>query len=272
MEKMKSLARMRELNERHAETFIANLDTAWRLTIPKPIRESLSLQRGDRLRVITWKDIDRPVKPVIEIAEEPAEEITEKEDEDSSFRLTPIEAELLGRAEVRLPDSAELLSKIEVQQSGSEELLGRFEAQATAEPVENFEQVLETVVTEPPVQDHKTPPQIPKGEQEYVDPCLHGLDFPLQDLEICIKCKLYLKKFSWAPIGCTWTGWQPIGWEENEKEPKEETENSEDFVMRSCKCSTEDVRHSKRKMSRGLVRYVCTQCKKGVTLYKPEKK
>jgi len=248
VEKMKSLARMRELNERHAEAFLANLDTSWRLTVPKPIRESLSLQRGDRLRVITWKDIDRPVKPVIEIAEEPAEEITEKEDEDSPFRLTPIEAELQGKGIIR--------------QAGSAELLGRFEAQATAEPVENFEQVLR--VRARAVQDHKTPPQIPKGEQKYVDPCLHGLDFPLQDLEICIKCKLYLKKFSWAPIDCTWTGWQPIGWEENEKEPKEET-------MRSCKCSAEDVRHSKRIHGR-YVTYTCMKCKNKTTLYNPEKK
>jgi len=247
-----SLARMRELNERHAETFLANLDMSWRLTVPKPIRESLSLQRGDRLRVITWKDLDRPVKPVIEIAEEPAEEITEKEDEDPPFRLTPIEAELLGKGIIR--------------QAGSAELLGRFEAQA-AEPVENFEQVLETVVTEPPVQNHKTPPQIPKGEQEYVEPCLHGLDFPLQDLEICIKCKLYMKKFSWAPLGCTWTGWQPIGWEENEKEPvKEETENGV-FVIRSCKCSDEEVRHSERPHGRGFVEYICTKCGKRTTLY-----
>lgn len=61
----------------------------------------------------------------------------------------------------------------------------------------------------------KTPPPTPVGKQEYVDPCLHGLDFPFQDLEICDNCKNYRPTFK--PIRCKWP-WKKIGWEEEAEE------------------------------------------------------
>jgi len=43
-------------NERSEETFLANVAKGWRVTIYEPIRESLGLEIGDRLRVTVRKD------------------------------------------------------------------------------------------------------------------------------------------------------------------------------------------------------------------------
>lgn len=43
-------------NERVRETFLAKVYKGWRVTIYEPIRESLGLEIGDRLRVTVQKD------------------------------------------------------------------------------------------------------------------------------------------------------------------------------------------------------------------------
>ena len=43
-------------DERVAETFLAKVHKGWRLTIYEPVRESLDLEIGDRLRVTVRKD------------------------------------------------------------------------------------------------------------------------------------------------------------------------------------------------------------------------
>lgn len=40
------------------ETFLAKVQKGWRLTIYEPIRESLGLEMGDRVRVTVRKDDD----------------------------------------------------------------------------------------------------------------------------------------------------------------------------------------------------------------------
>jgi len=42
--------------EENKETFLAKVHKGWRVTIYEPIRESLDLEIGDRLRVTVWKD------------------------------------------------------------------------------------------------------------------------------------------------------------------------------------------------------------------------
>jgi len=43
-------------DERGGETFLAKVGEGWRLTIYEPVRESLGLEIGDRLRVTVRKD------------------------------------------------------------------------------------------------------------------------------------------------------------------------------------------------------------------------
>lgn len=43
-------------NKRGEETFLAGIKKGWRITIYEPIRESLGLEIGDRLRVTIRKD------------------------------------------------------------------------------------------------------------------------------------------------------------------------------------------------------------------------
>jgi len=43
-------------NKKGEETFLAKVHKGWRVTIYEPIRESLSLKIGDRLRVTVRKD------------------------------------------------------------------------------------------------------------------------------------------------------------------------------------------------------------------------
>ena len=43
-------------DERGGETFLAKVNKGWRITIYEPVRESLSLEIGDRLRVTVLKD------------------------------------------------------------------------------------------------------------------------------------------------------------------------------------------------------------------------
>lgn len=244
------------------ETFLAKIMRGWRLTVYEPIRESLDLEIGDLLRV-TIHLVKKRKEPEI----------------DQAKGIKTFETKLFGRGRVTIP--SDIRTDLDLVDGTKIKLLlvEIVEKAPTSEPPETED---EQSIKEPPVEaesedvsepeeveekSSKLPPPVPEGEQEYVDPCIHGLDFPCQDLVICKKCKLYLKKFSWASIDCTWTGWKPIGWEE---ETEEESIEEEDFVMRLCNCSSEEVRHSKRKMSRGLVRYVCTQCKKKVTLKEPE--
>jgi len=43
-------------DERGGETFLAKVYTGWRVTIYEPVRESLGLKMGDRVRVTIQKD------------------------------------------------------------------------------------------------------------------------------------------------------------------------------------------------------------------------
>ena len=43
-------------DERGGETFLAKVYTGWRVTIYEPVRESLGLKLGDRVRVTIQKD------------------------------------------------------------------------------------------------------------------------------------------------------------------------------------------------------------------------
>ena len=43
-------------NESGGETFLANVNKWWRITIYEPVRESLGLEVGDRVRVTIRKD------------------------------------------------------------------------------------------------------------------------------------------------------------------------------------------------------------------------
>jgi len=43
-------------NKKGEETFLAKVHKGWRVTIYEPIRESLGLEIGDRLRVTVRKD------------------------------------------------------------------------------------------------------------------------------------------------------------------------------------------------------------------------
>ena len=43
-------------DKRGGETFLAKVGEGWRLTIYEPVRESLGLEIGDRLRVTVRKD------------------------------------------------------------------------------------------------------------------------------------------------------------------------------------------------------------------------
>ncbi len=51
-------------NERGGETFLAKVYKGWRVTIYEPVRESLDLEVGDRVRVTIRKE-EAKVKPVI---------------------------------------------------------------------------------------------------------------------------------------------------------------------------------------------------------------
>jgi len=45
-------------NKRGEETFLANVYKGWRITIYEPVRESLGLEIGDRVRLTIRKDED----------------------------------------------------------------------------------------------------------------------------------------------------------------------------------------------------------------------
>lgn len=56
--------------------------------------------------------------------------------------------------------------------------------------------------------------------QEHVDPCVHALDWPLQDQETCQEwdCEHYKRKDGMSPAECTWPGWKKVGWEDEVEE------------------------------------------------------
>lgn len=42
--------------EKHGETFLAEVVSSSRVTIPKPVRHKLEIQEGDEVYVRIWKD------------------------------------------------------------------------------------------------------------------------------------------------------------------------------------------------------------------------
>jgi len=213
------------------ETFLARIAKGWRICLYEPVRDNLGFEIGDLLRVtvrLEKKSCEIPPPrtrtspPKIEAITEP-DEIEEPVDEEledpiiEEETVVPLVKDVADEPQEEKP-TEEVLEPPHTEEVTT--VTGADEETIVFDDDPEPEESITAEITEPSVPDYTEElEEEVNPEYEYVDPCVKGLDRPLEDLNICRKCEEYYKR-RWGkrPAQCTWDGWLKVGWEDDVKE------------------------------------------------------